>query len=239
MDSTAGIDANARIVDYWNRRAALNEAEWVDFYRCVIPLLMRTRLPVEYNDAARRQALVMDFFQDKILINAETSQAGPLRFAHALHGYLQNYEKDVRRRESREEISEVEPEQIGQCDPHADLLGEAGIDVADAMRSADRFVATLDIGERAYLHEHACADGKAEPVYKIAERLALRNFHHLAKRLGITRSKGETYRGYEKTKIGAWLLSVGGQLHPEWREELAALLILLCRQVRLRPLGGR
>lgn len=239
-------DDNARVVDYWNRRSALDAAEWTDFYHRVIPLLMRTRLPERYNEEAERRGLINDFFQDKILLNAETSQAGPLQNAHALHIYLKNYEKDVRRKDLWEESLDALCEDDGfqpgagaadetYCDPHANLLDEAGIDAGAAMRSADHFVATLELGELAYLRHHSCNDDKPEPVSRIAERLALGTaFHFKAKKLGITRSKGETYRGYEKTKIGAWLLSVGAQLHPDWREELATLLILLCQQVRLR-----
>lgn len=246
VDSPAPGESHARIVDYWNRRAKLGQAEWIDFYQCVVKLLMRTRLPAEYNDEAERRDLVNRFFQDKILLNAETSQAGPLHYAHALHGYLKNYERDVRRAGYRyESLDELQDEdgyeaaddvaQLGQYDPHVNLLGEAGIDAIAAMRSADRFIATLEIGEVAYLRHHSCADGKPEPVSRIAQRLALGTaFHFRAKKLGITRSKGETYKGYEHTKIGAWLRSTGAQLDPEWRQELAALLLLLCQQVRLR-----
>ena len=85
------------------------------------------------------------------------------------------------------------------------LLGEAGIDAAKALLSAERFVGTLAPSELGYLRHASCAEEKAEPVSRIAERMHIANYHVTAKRLGITRSKGETYRGYEKTKIGAWL----------------------------------
>ncbi|WP_296946747.1 hypothetical protein [uncultured Massilia sp.] len=251
---TGAGDANARIVDYWNRRAALGRAEWVDFYHCVVRLLMRTSLPEEYNGQEERRDLVNRFFQDKILLNAETSKAGPLQNAYALHGYLKNYAKDVWRASrkhvagSLDDMAEKDGVEVaddvdladdaaamGSADPHIDLLGEAGIDVQAVLHSADGFIETLAIGERAYLRHHSCADGKPEPVSRIAQRLNLGTMFHIrAQKLGITRSKGETFRGYEKTKIGAWLRSTGAQLDPEWRQELAALLILLCQQVRLR-----
>ncbi len=247
-------DCNARIVDYWSRRSALGQAEWVDFYHCVVRLLMRTYLPEEYNGEEERRDLVNRFFQDKILLNAETSKAGPLQSAYALHGYLKNYEKDVRRANRKHAAASLDDMlekdgveladdvdladdavELGGADPHVDLLGEAGIDVQAALRSADGFIETLAVGEQAYLRHHSCADGKPEPVSRIAQRLDLgTTFHVRAQKLGITRSKGETFRGYEKTKIGAWLRSTGAQLHPEWRQELAALLVLLCQQVRLR-----
>jgi len=248
---------NDMIVHYWNRRPELNKAEWIDFYRRVVRLLMRTRLPEEYNDEAQRRDLVNCFFQDKILLNAETSQAGPLQYVHALHGYLKNYEIDVRRAMLKRPAwdggkgedgdsadgaegaeGEHAPAEPGQHDRHGQLLAEAGIDVRAAMQSADRFIAALPAGEAAYLQHHSCTDEKPEPVSRIAQRMALgATFHIRAKQLGITRSKGETYRGYEATRIGAWLRSTGAQLNPEWREELAALLVLLCQQVRLHVQG--
>jgi hypothetical protein len=231
-----------KIVSYWNRRSRLTEAEWVDFNRCVVPLLLRTRLPEEYSDPDRRMELINDFFQDKILFNAETSRAGALTSAHALHRYLKNYALDQLPKSPSEQAGPAGEEEM-DVDlpaepvplPEAQLLKEAGINVEDAVRSANYFVGqVLDDGDRAYLRYASCADVKPEPVSRIAERLDIgTTFHFKAKKLGITRSKGETYRGYEKTKIGAWLLSTGAELHPDWRTELAALLNLLCQQVRL------
>jgi len=234
------IDVNARILALWNRRAANSVDEWEELYRLVFPLLMRTRLPDDYRDSARRSALVGDFFQDKALLNAETSKAGPLLNVHALHGYLQNYAIDLLRKEHDDVSLEQLREQEGFDPPatplhptQAALLREAGIDAAEALRSAGRFVANLAPPELGYLRHASCAEDKAEPISRIAGRMAVANYHVMAKRLGITRSKGETYRGYEQTRIGAWLLSTGAKLHPDWREELATLILLLCRQVRL------
>ncbi|MGV7209825.1 hypothetical protein ACLB1G_18450 [Oxalobacteraceae bacterium A2-2] len=241
----AGDDSHARIIDYWNRRPALSREEWGDFYQRAVRLLMRTQLPEDYRSDAARRDLINCFFQDKILLNAETSRAGPLHSAYALHGYLKNYEKSLRRDQPAdasldqlcEEGYQLPEEEAGPQagEAHAGLLAEAGIDPRAAMHSADRFIAGLGARELAYLRHHSCAEGRAEPVSSIAQRLALGSTFHLrAKKLGITRAKGDTYRGYENTAIGGWLRAVGAQLHPDWREELAALLVLLCRQVRLR-----
>lgn len=237
-----GPDQNARIIELWNRRATITVPEWSELYRLVTPLLMRTRLPDTYQNEAKRVALIADFFQDKVLLNAETSTAKPLINVYALHGFLQNYEMDAQRKQPPEDSLDRLRETEGFDVPaepanptQMSLLREAGIDVRDAMHSAEAFVTTLGPVEVGYLRHASCAEGKAEPVSRLAERMGVgTNYHLMAKRLGITRSKGDTYRGYEKTKIGAWLLSTGAQLHPDWREELATLLLLLCRQVRLR-----
>jgi hypothetical protein len=79
-----------------------------------------------------------------------------------------------------------------------------------------------------------CASSEPEPSSSIGSRYGIKSPHHRAKQLGLTRSGGDTYRDYGRSKIGAWLLSIGAKLDPDWRAELAALLNLLCRQVRLR-----
>lgn len=227
-----------KIVEYWNRRGrGLSEVEWTEFYQLLVPLLMRTRLPAEFADEARRRDLVNIFFQDKVFLNAATTKAGPLVHAHALHAYLKRFASDL--------LSEPETspslDTIGLREPaapdfpaHERLLREAGIDVREAMRRADELLGMLNAGEAAYLRHNACANREeSEPISIIAQRLGIGTaFHFKARKLGITRSKGETYRGYEQTRIGRWLVDVGARLELDWREEIAALLILLCERVR-------
>lgn len=238
MDNNNGFDyGNARIVEYWNRRRqGLDKKEWEDFYRLIMPVLMRTRLPSDFNDDRKRLELVNDFFQDKVLVNAATSTAGALQNVHALHAYLKNYALQRLRPPEPQPPDELEslaaPDvPLGQ----ARLLDEAGIDPHAVMHSADRFVDTLDAGEVALLRNHSCADDdKPEPMSAIAARTGMPTaWFNRAKALGVTRSKGDTYRGYERTKIGRWLVANGAELRPEWREEVAALLLLLCQRVRM------
>jgi len=234
-DNTGSGSGNARIVEYWNRRGrGLDKKEWEDFYRLMVPVLLRTKLPSDYNDERKRLELVNDFFQDKVLLNAATTTAGPLQTAYALHSFLKNYERERRPDDFPPQPPDEEPAAAEASPGYERLLIEAGIDLARAMHSADQFVADLDDGDAAFLRSHSCADGKAEPMSSIAERTRMGTaWHHRAKRLGITRSKGETYRGYEHTTIGRWLLAAGARLHPDWREEVAALLMVLCQRVRL------
>lgn len=240
MNKNDGFDyGNARIVEYWNRRRqGLDKKEWEDFYRLIMPVLMRTRLPSDYNDERKRLELVNDFFQDKVLVNAATSTAGALQNVHALHSYLKNYALQCLRSPDPGPQLPEEVEDLAAADTpvaHARLLDEAGIDPLAVMHSADRFVEALEPGEVALLRSHSCAEGdKPEPMSAIATRSGMpTTWFSRAKALGVTRSKGETYRGYERTKIGRWLVSNGAQLHPDWREEVAALILLLCQRVRM------
>lgn len=240
MDNNDGFDyGNARIVEYWNRRRqGLDKKEWEDFYRLIVPVLMRTRLPSDFNDDRKRFELVTEFFQDKVLFNAGTSKAGALQNVHALHTYLKNYALQ-RLREAEKDPEPLPPDEVLEAQEDdvppalAGLLGEAGIDALAVMHGADRFFDRLDEAEVALLRSHTCTDGdKPEPMSAIAARTRMPAWFNRAKALGVTRSKGETYHGYERTKIGSWLVASGAQLNPAWREEVAALLLLLCQRVR-------
>lgn len=237
-----------RILDYWvRRRHGLSASEWEDFYRLTLPILMSTQLPPEYADGTRRRDLADIFFTEKIFLNASTSRAGPLENVHALHAFLKRFALDIQRQSSHVTALEDLPAELAaetECGEQqatapascAQMLAEAGIDAEGASRSAAQFIEDLDLGEAAYLRYHTCAEqDEREPISSIAQRLALgSSYHYKARLLGISRSKGETYAGYEKTKIGRWLLSVGAKLHKEWREELAVLLTLLCLQAHER-----
>lgn len=254
MDATCSDSATpeARICDYWIRRKnGLSEREWTDFYQLVTSLLMHTRLDSEYADAERRRDLIDVFFTERIFLNAETSAAGPLESAYALHRYLKNFAVSLRRRTAGSGAlagndAQAAEEDEGQRDdggegaaaslPLTQRLVEAGISPERAGLSANAFLASLEAGEIAYLRHHTCEDEPVrEPISSIARRLALgSSYHYKARLLGITRSKGETYVGYEKTKIGAWLLSLGAELSLHWQEELAILLVILCHQALAR-----
>lgn len=234
-------DNNAKIVDYWRRRRTLTVPEWEDFYRRVTPLLLRTRLPDEYGDPARRLELVTDFFEDKILLNAATTKAGLLDSAHALHGYLKNYVRDRLRGETDPPPDPAGPDAVDNlaAEPEglaeAQLLKEAGIDVSAAEASADEFVdKILDEHDRLLLRHDTCAPVEPESIHSIGKRYLIKSPHHKARQLGITRNRGDIYRDYHMSKIGKWLSSLGARIEPDWRLEIAALLNLLCRQLRLR-----
>jgi hypothetical protein len=241
MDSSASpADDHAKILDYWiRRRHGFSESEWTDFYRLTIPILMATRLPPEYADGTKRRELVDIFFAEKIFLNAGVSKAGPLENVHALHTYLKRFALDIQRRSPPSTAPEDIPHGNAPPVSYTQMLVEAGIDLDGAAQSAGLFLNELDSGDFAYLRYNTCVDeDEKEPISRIAARLAIgTSFHFKAKRLGITRSNGETYVGYEKTKIGRWLLSVGAKLNEEWQEELAVLLTLLCLQVLERGDG--
>lgn len=231
---------DVKIVDYWNRRGpGLSNEEWLEFYSLLVPVLMRTRLPPEFSAAGKRRDLVHTFFYDKVFLNAGTSKAGPLQNVHALHTYLKRFALDLLEPDPADGGGDGGPTAGLAAPPqqtdHTRLLVEAGIDIGAAMHSADQFLKDLEPGERGCLQANSCVDpSQAEPISRIAERFKMGpGYHRKITALGITRTKGETYAGYETTKIGRWLCSLGARLGPDWRAELAALLIVLCERVRV------
>lgn len=241
---------HAKILNYWTKRKqGLSTQEQEEFYRLLFPLLMRTQLPPEFADQEARRNLVHMFFADKILINATTSAAGPLASAYVLHGYLKNYALDLLRQDCRQgyyddnhahgdDDSDEEPCPVrygaeSLALDHSQLLAEAGIDLHEAIHSADCFLSSLEIGERCYLSRNTCADAEEqEAISALASRLQLgSSYHYKARQLGITGSKGGFFKGYEATKLGQWLTSVGAQISQDWQEELNILLTLLCLRV--------
>lgn len=247
---------NAKIVAYWaKRQQGYTTAEMEDLYRLVFPLLMRTLLPDEFADQEERAALVHAFIADRFLINGLTSKAGPLVDAYALHRFLKKYAISwLRDRKKAVPLDENDaPEDADEDDADGDdcmaaddpvssqrqLLAEAGIALDRAQESAERFLDSLEVGERTYLVRNACADeDDKEAISSIAERLALgSSYHYKARKLGITGEKGGFYEGYEHTKIGKWLSSLGVAISKDWQRELVALLMVLCERALAKGRG--
>jgi hypothetical protein len=239
-----------RIVHLWaGRRRGLSGAEMTELCELVKRLLMRSRLPPEYADPQARADLIHDFIVQKIVLNQHTSEAGPLASVHVLHGYLKNFITDQYREAARNAAQSLDEntgdeeadDDVGECDvadsrlttSQHQLLVEAGIDLGNAVESARRFVAMLEAAEKAYLALNTCSDDEDQhPISAIADRLRLgSSYHYKAKQLGITGRKGGFYQGYENTRIGRWLVSVGARISHEWQRELTVLFVILCHQV--------
>jgi hypothetical protein len=269
-----------RIVYLWaERKRGLSLDERKELHALIYRKLLRTRLPDQFNDPEARSDLINDYIINRVILNAETTKAGPLRSADVLHKYLKRYALDeienIQTRQKpvhdktefaalQQETEEHVETSITSCleasppteqadtDNDADdevskaenatthlstsqyhLLAEAGIDLGNAVESARRFVAMLEAAEKAYLALNTCSDEEnRQPISAIADRLRLgSSYHYKAKQLGITGSKGGFYQGYEKTRIGQWLVSLGAQINREWQRELMVLLVILCSQV--------
>ncbi|MEN8217066.1 MAG: hypothetical protein ABFS56_12005 [Pseudomonadota bacterium] len=87
---------------------------------------------------------------------------------------------------------------------------KAGLTRESVGQSAYQFLSENDKWVRLYLALHTCVDQKTHlPLKKLAENHRIPSYHHRARKLGISRRKGQFEEGYEETILGAWLLSLG------------------------------
>ncbi len=226
-------------IAYWNRRASLSEAEWRDFYALTHRFLALCGTHEYVADlGGDRKALIDDYFHDKIFATAGGSAGAPLA-PGALCSFLKNYLKDRRKAAwERHRVSADDEEHpqdaYDHCaytpDPDDEaLLGEAGLALGRVLESASAFLETLPEAERMYLALHACADDP-EALVNLAKRFRVPSYHYKAKKLGITREKGEFEAGYDKTAIGRWLhQDLRLPLTAEYLGEILAALKILCR----------
>jgi hypothetical protein len=248
--STLMEETEKTIVDLYNRRRdGLSVREWGELYKLVMPVLERTRLPEFFWSQEEREDLVNSFFERKIFRNAKSSHAAPIVQAYQLKAFLKNYaiaHLRARAMEAKTTVSaEIETDRIAAAEASYSsiekILSDAGIALDKAVVSAKGFIDSLSELHRAYLSNDTCADER-EGIVHIAHRLDARSYHYQAQKLGITRPGDPPYSGYESTRIGGWLvellgkdiLAQGGALDPDWREEYAALLKLLCYQIEQR-----
>lgn len=222
----------------WKRRTTLGEAEWRDFYEQTHRFLALCQIrDFEADLGGDRKSLIDDFFYDKIFATAGSSAGEPFA-PGALCSFFKNYLKDrqfsswERRRVSADDDDHPESG-YARCacetDPDdLDLLSEVGLSLNEIMESASAFLQTLPEAERMYLALHACADDP-EALSNLAKRFRVPSYHYKAKKLGITREKGEFENGYEKTAIGHWLnQDLQLPLNGDYVKEILAALKILC-----------
>ena len=225
-------------IAYWNRRTSLSEAEWRDFHALTHRYLALCGVHDSVADlGGDREDLINDFFHDTIFARAGGAAGAPVA-PGALCGFFKNYLKSrgkaawERHRVSADDEDRPQ-DAYDHCaytpDPDdAALLGEAGLAPGDVLESASAFLETLPEAERMYLALHACADDP-EALANLAKRFRVPSYHYKAKKLGITREKGEFEAGYDKTAIGRWLnQGLRLPLTAEYLGEILAALKILC-----------
>jgi hypothetical protein len=224
----------AQYIQYWNERQHLKADDWRHMYQLTHAFLASCAVRSFEQTLGTRKELIDDFFHDKVFMGAGSAAQAPYS-AGALCQYFKNYLVDKTRnawdnhRVSAEDV-EAEYENCGcvqDQDAH-EVLAEFGLPLQKVEQSARQFLATQDVSERMYLALHACADDP-EALSNLAKRFRVPSYHYKAKKLGITREKGQTEAGYEKTQIGAWLAdSLGLPLHPDAHDVILAALKILC-----------
>lgn len=262
-------DKEAKLVDYYNRRGSIKtETELVEFYQLLVPYLRRTRALDIDLPGHGREDLILEFFVERILHRNGGSTSKPIRTASEIKLHLKNFVLDLLRKakaDSRDDpdLTDYYDSNEGRTEQGLNLgadryatpntkaieniLREANIDLKQAEASANAFIDTLDKGDKALLQFHSCADTEEQETKdSIADRFDIKARANRATKLGITKTAGTIYRGYEKSKVGGWLKTVlqgdpnkpKADLRPEWREQIVVLLQLLCYQLEYKTKSG-
>lgn len=224
-------------IHYWEQRHTLNAGDWQTLYQLTHRYLAACSIRDFEAELGDRKSLIDDFFHDKVFATAGSEGGAPVA-PGVICVYLRNYLRDrlksawERKRVSTDDDDHPESayEQCG-CESAEDIdeiMRDIGLTVELVSRHAQDFLTTLDENERMYLALHACADDP-EALSNLAKRFRVPSYHYKAKKLGITREKGECELGYDKTAIGRWLShSLGIELDREHSEAILAALKILC-----------
>lgn len=239
---------DSELRDLWKRRSNLNGTEWTRLYAVVWEILIPWRPSILRSLPEDREAYVNDFFQEKVFrpdLKSLVDHAGALR------DFYKNYLFTVwRAQERRPKLQgntglddDTEPE-IADGES-ASASNEVDSDSWVALRElTGKTVEEIARSARAWLDESAetwvpiylgvnfCPDAKESvPLYKLAKKHRVANYHRKAELLGITGAFGVDYG---KTLIGRWLTrDVNITLEPENIPAVHAALKILCLQALL------
>lgn len=224
----------SRFIAYWNDRSNLSPDDWSSLYQLTHSFLAACSVRSFEAELGDRKSLIDDFFHDKIFMSAGANSPAPYA-PGALCQYFRNYLIDRTRnawdahKVSSDDASDAYEGCGCDCDLDVDqILAETGLEISEVADSARLFLQSLEEPDRLYLALNTCAD-EAEALSNLAQKFRIASYHYRAKRLGITREKGQCEAGYEKTRIGAWLQeALGISLSAERRGEILAALKILC-----------
>ncbi|GAB1392370.1 hypothetical protein MASR1M60_05330 [Rhodocyclaceae bacterium] len=250
-DESAKVGLNAQdsqaLIALWiQRKRGLDETQWHRLFVLVRFVLQRCRAPMLEQLPENREYYIHDFFVRKVMETAAV--ATPLEHVGVLAGYFRNFLTDqtrsawLKRAGSLEGMAVHERDHLEATASFCDacdcadidrLLSEAGFTHQEITDSAAAFLSGLSPGEIAYLRYNTCADDP-ETMSSIAKRMEIANYHEKARKLGITGLKSGFVTGYEKTRIGNWLRSLGIEISLDWWPQLKSVMALLCLAVLSR-----
>lgn len=249
MSKLTANEQNQLLALWAKRSQGLSTAEMRELSILVKRVLVNTKLPSEYSNAKARAELIHAFISERVLLNQTTSTAKQPYNVHALRTFLKNFaitqwrKATGKKTVSFDDASKYEEpsadddesavdDTVGHLElSEAQILVEAGINIEKAFESAGQFAASLEPYERAYLAFNTCAD-RRKPIEEIGALYQLgSSYHYRAKKLGITGGKSGFFEGYEHTRIGRWMVSLGVKISREWHSEMMILINILCQQV--------
>ena len=193
---------------------------------------------------ASRDSYIVEFFAEKMVFKAQRMNPQGVQglSGGALCFFFRNYLKDEIREGSRftslDDRAESAPEDAPT--PHAavkEFLGALGGPVCLA-EQIQTFIADQEEWAIRMLGGHFCADeDEAIPMSSLCKGIA--SYHYKAQKLGITIKKdADALVGYEHTRIGQWMQSLGVAIVPDSMPVMRFLLEALCLEA-LETYQGR
>lgn len=223
------------LTDYWQRLDRLTDRDWAAFYQLVRRALLRCPASELTSLPGDRESYITEFFTEKIFFKAQrmTSEGIQSISGGALCFFFRNFLKDELRDGVRNPAAPDagDDEQIAVIPDHTEdrsirdfVLQIGGSEKLEQLVAS--FLATLEDWALLMLRGHFCSDD-AVPMSKLCKGIP--SYHYKAQGLGITVKKdGEGLLGYEHTRIGRWIQSLGVAIEPGNTAVIKFLLEVIC-----------
>jgi len=224
----------ATLMELWLRRDELTEAEFELFFQEVYRVLK----PGYYPELKSLPDSRLDYIHSFLIEIHERStkenfKANKLYYEKALIIFFRNYLKDrIKKIKCRNEEpldNEVNNIETSYTADEVTLLWEARLKPEQVILSARQFLESSEEWVRLYLARNFCPDkDQQKPLNQLANDYQIPSYHHRARKLGITRKKGQLEKGYEKTLLGEWLTELELAITPKNQKVIEVAFKILC-----------
>jgi len=221
------------LIQLWRLRARLSPAEWEQLYQLVYRVIERSHCLHQLSPLEKRHH-IDSFFHDKVFLptTKKNFKENELFHDHALIVFFCRYLGRILDEPYLKRAVPLFDDNDFAAPPNQDeaiLLRESGLSSEQVKLSARQFLQNSEEWVRLYLALHTCPDDSL-PLKRLAAHYQIPAYHHRAKRLGITRKKGEFEKYYDKTFLGQWLISLGIQAKLENQALIELAFKILCEE---------
>jgi len=230
-------NSNNSLTQLWQQRKGLNQAEWGLLFQFVSDVLKLCNCSELKSLPLDRSHYINDFFYKKVFLPSTklSFNENQLFSNRALVVFFCRYLRRVlnepyakRALPILDDNDFVAPDNLDD----ACILRDVGKSEEYVKSSAREFLLSCEEWVRLYLEFHTCAE-QAEflPLKKLADVYKIPAYHYRARRLGISRKKGEFEKDYDKTILGQWLVSLSINIDVENQDVILIAFKILCREV--------
>jgi hypothetical protein len=231
-----------------SKSKGLSEEKWKELYHLIYVIIKEklSHFPASFDDDFN------EFFGEKIFLHNSAMNSEDYikksfwnylrdekrRLYRQQHPVMEKGSRKAQRETQRITLVSFEAERemlLEENSEHSIFNNENTLEIQDNPRirhSAQQFLQEHEEWVCLYLAYNTCPE-KGKPLIKLSKLHQIPNYHHKARQLGITRKKGEFEKGYEKTLLGAWFVSLGLFPNKENLAEIKIALKILCDEALL------